>query len=45
MIVGWDFDEVQDATARDFITTYYGTDFSPMSSLQLLMGLPGFIEN
>jgi hypothetical protein len=44
MLFDWQFDEIQDEDARSFISTYYGTDFNVVDSLELLMFLPGFTE-
>jgi hypothetical protein len=44
MISGWEFNKEQDINDREFISTYYGTDFNTASSEFLLKFLPGFLE-
>lgn len=44
ILTSWDFNEIQDDDTRSFISTYYGTDFDTVDSLDMLMILPGFLE-
>jgi len=44
LLARWEFDDVPDADAVDFMAHYYGASYTSSDSLDLLMFLPTFLE-